>query len=130
MTPRSTSRFLRGTLLADALSCVLCGLLMLLGAGLLAELLGLPAGLLRWAGTALLPIAALLVWLSRRPGLPSLLVRAVVVANIAWAAGCILLLGWLEPTTLGLIFMLAQALTVGAFALLEHVALRQPVPDS
>jgi hypothetical protein len=52
-----TSTFLRWTLLADAATCVMTGLLMMLGSGQLEQFLGLPAGLLRYAGVSLLPFA-------------------------------------------------------------------------
>ena len=47
--------FLKKTLLADAIVSGAAALLMAAGAGLLAPLLGLPAGLLFWAGIVLLP---------------------------------------------------------------------------
>jgi len=60
------STFLRWTLLADAATCVATGLLMMLGSGQLEQFLGLPAGLLRYAGVSLLPFAAFdfgnLIW--------------------------------------------------------------------
>lgn len=53
-----TSTFLRRVLFADAATCVATGLLLMLGSSLLEPLLGLPTGLLRYAGLSLLPFAA------------------------------------------------------------------------
>jgi hypothetical protein len=51
---------LRRALLADAIISGGTGALMALAAGPLSGLLGLPAGLLLWAGIVLLPFAAAL----------------------------------------------------------------------
>src|SRR5665811_2186055 len=57
---------IRTVLLADAGITGVTGLLMLLGAGPLADLLDLPTALLRGAGLVLFPYVAYLVWLSTR----------------------------------------------------------------
>ena len=121
------ARFLRRALLADAAVSGACGLLMTAAADPLAGLLGLPAALLRPAGLVLLPYAALLAWLAARPLPPAGWVWAVIVANVLWAADCILLLlsGWVQPTGLGIAFVLVQAATVLAFAELQFIGLRR-----
>jgi hypothetical protein len=112
---------------ADAAISGATGLLMALGAGVLAGLLGLPAGLLRYAGLSLLPFAALVVLLARRdpPSHPS--VWAVIGVNAAWVAGSILLLlsGAVAPNGLGYAFVVGQALAVALFAELQYVGLRR-----
>ena len=121
------SAFLRNVLLADALVSGATGLLMTLAAGLLEPILQVPATLLRGAGLALLPYAAVVAWLARREALPRGAVWAVVACNAAWAVDCVALLvtGWIDPTLLGVAFILMQALVVAAFAELQVVGLRR-----
>ena len=122
-----TSTFLRNVLLADALVSGATGLLMTLAAGLLEPILRVPPALLRGAGLALLPYAAVVAWLARREALPRGAVWAVVACNAVWAVDCVALLvtGWIDPTLLGVAFILMQALVVAAFAELQVVGLRR-----
>ncbi|MEU1053862.1 hypothetical protein [Streptomyces sp. NPDC005876] len=88
-----------------------------LGAGS-RTLLALGAFLALYAGAVALLAAR------RRPPAPG--VRAVVEANLAWAAVSVAALAlWLEPTTAGAVWTVLQALVVAGFALLQHLALRQ-----
>jgi hypothetical protein len=122
-----TSTFLRWTLLADAATCVATGLLMMLGSGQLEQFLGLPAGLLRYAGVSLLPFAAFLVYLAKRENLSTQGVWTAIVLNTIWTAASLLLLmtGRVAPTELGYTFVIAQALGVAVFAGLEFFGLRK-----
>lgn len=117
MSTTRTSPFLRKALLA-------------LAAGGLADLLGVPAGLPRWAGIALLPFAALLAFLATRERLARPVVWAVIAANLVWAVDSILLLfvGWIEPTVPGVAFIVAQAAVVAVFAELQWLGLRRSAP--
>lgn len=119
--------FLRRILLLDAATCIAAGLLMLLGAGLLAGLLGLPETLLRYAGLSLLPFAALLLYLATRQAIPRGGVWLVVALNALWVLDSILLLlaGGYAPTTLGYAFVLAQAGAVAVITELELIGLRR-----
>lgn len=112
---------------ADAATCVATGLLLLLGSGLLEQYLGLPAGLLRYAGLSLLPFAVLLVYLAAREHLTPGAVWAVIGLNALWTVDSVLLLltGWVSPTELGYAFVVAQALGVAVLAGLEYVGLRK-----
>ena len=123
----SPSLLLRRALVADAAISGSTGLLMTLGADALAGLLGVPAGLLRYAGLSLLPYAAILAYLATRAGLPRPAVWAVIACNAFWAADSLLLLvtGWVGPTALGYAFVIAQALAVVAFAEAQHLGLRR-----
>ena len=119
--------FLRRLLHVDAATSGVMGPLLLAAAPALEGPLGLPATLLREVGIALVPFAALLVWIAR-PARPSR--RAawwVVVANALWvvASVALLLSGAVAPTGLGEAFVLAQAAVVAALAWLEYVALRR-----
>lgn len=121
------SPVLRGLLVADAVTSAGAGLLMLLGADILAAQLGIPAALLHYAGLALLPFAALVGWLATRGRLARGAVWAVIAVNAIWVVDSVLLLlsGWIEPTMLGYGFVIMQALAVAVFAELQIVALRR-----
>ena len=114
-------------LLADALVSGATGALMALAAGLLEPVLQVPATLLRIAGLALLPYAAFVAMLARRDVLPRGAVWAVVACNALWAVDCVALLftGWIDPSVLGVAFVVMQAVVVAAFAELQVVGLRR-----
>lgn len=122
MTP-----FLRRVLIADALSCAAAGAVMALGARVLPAWLGLPGSLLLAAGSMLLPYSLLLLWLARRTALPRPVLGVVIACNVLWAIDCaaVVLGSAFAPSRLGVAFVVAQALTVLAFAELEFVALRR-----
>jgi len=118
--------FLRFVLAADAASCFAMGVLLLAGAGMIDELLGLPGMLLRAAGMTLLPFAAVLAWLATRPTPPRAGVIAVIVCNVVWVAESVILLtgGWFAPSAWGVAFVLTQAAAVSVLTVLEYVGLR------
>jgi hypothetical protein len=120
------SPLLRQALLADSVTSGACGLLMLIGAGLLAHL-GLPESLLRVAGGVLLPYAALVAWLGTRETVSRVAVWAVILGNVVWAADSLLLLlgHFVEPTRAGSVFVILQALAVGMYAALQLIGLRR-----
>lgn len=130
MTTIHPSPLLRQALIADAATSAACGLLMLLAAGPLSSLLGLPEGLLRAAGTMLLPYAAFIGFLGTRERLQRPVVWAVVIVNGLWAADSFLLLasGWVAPTSAGYAFVVAQALVVLMYAEFQVVGLRRSDP--
>ncbi|HEX6050295.1 MAG TPA: hypothetical protein VFZ21_13530, partial [Gemmatimonadaceae bacterium] len=111
-------------LLIDAAASGAMGVLLAVGAGVLESMLGLSVNLLRGVGVFLIPFAAFLVWLAPRAGALRAVVRTVVVGNVLWVLASILLLasGWVVPTTLGTVFVVAQAAAVAVFAYLEHRA--------
>jgi hypothetical protein len=119
--------FLRLALLADACVSGLTGLMMMVGAGYVDGLLGIPASLLRYAGLSLIPFAALVALVATRdkPSAPA--VWAVIAANVAWAVDSILLIasGWIAPTPLGYAFTIGQAAIVACFAELQYAGLRR-----
>lgn len=127
MTAQQASKFLRGSMLADAVISGATGLLMLAGAGVLTSWLGVPAALMRYAGLILLPFAAMVLYLARTPLVSRAGVRLVIALNVAWVAASILVLvaGWIEPTTLGMAFVIFQAVVVAGFAELQHTGLRR-----
>lgn len=127
MTAQQASKFLRGSMLADAVISGATGLLMLAGAGVLTSWLGVPAPLMRYVGLILLPFAAMVLYLARMPLVSRAGVRLVIALNVAWVAASILVLvaGWIEPTTLGMAFVIFQAVVVAGFAELQYTGLRR-----
>jgi hypothetical protein len=126
MSTSQSSPFLRNALLLDAAASGATGLLLIAGAGLLEGLLGLPVALMRGAGLVLVPYVAFVVWAGTREPIPAGSVRAIVVANAAWAiASVFLLVGTLTPTVLGTAFVLGQALAVALLGELQYVALKR-----
>jgi hypothetical protein len=119
--------FLRRALLADAAATAATGLLLALGAQYLTDLLGLPVALMRYAGMSLLPFAALVLVIGLRANPPRIPVLAIVAYNALWAIDSIVLLasGLVQPTMLGAAFVTAQAVTVGAFAVLQWIGVRR-----
>ena len=122
-----SSRLLKNALVLDAAACAGMGLALAFGAGALAAPLGFPAGFLRGAGLALLPCAALLAFLASRETLPRLAVHAVIGVNLVWIVDslAILLLGWFQPTGLGIAFVLGQAAAVAVVTELELIGLKR-----
>jgi hypothetical protein len=120
-----TSSLLRHALLADAVSSLAVGALLVLGAGALAPLLGLPRLLLLLAGLLMLPWAAGVFWLARQDQPRRRLAWAVVWLNVLWVADSLLLLAsfWVQPTPLGTFFVLAQALAVALLAAAQALGL-------
>ncbi|MEV8592861.1 hypothetical protein [Streptomyces sp. NPDC052012] len=93
--------------------------------GPLGRFLGVDAALLLGLGAFLAVYAAGVGLLAARRHPPALGVRAVVEANLAWSAVSLAALAlWLTPSTAGAVWTVLQALTVAAFALLQHMALR------
>jgi hypothetical protein len=122
-----SSPLLRQALVADATTSAAFGLLMLIGAGPLSGILGLPEMLLRIAGVALLPYAGFIGWLGVREEIRKPIAWAVVLGNALWVADSILLLasGWVSPTSAGYAFVIAQALVVLMYAEFQYVGLRR-----
>jgi hypothetical protein len=125
--PMPNIRMLRLALMADGVACAGCGLALAAGAGLLAGPLGLPEPLLRWVGLGLLPWAGF-VWLTGRTAMPSRRAAwVIVVLNALWVLDSLLLAAGafgIAPTGLGVVFILAQAVLGGGFAVAQALALR------
>ena len=127
MTTIAMSRPLRLILLADAAASGATAALLVAGAGVLERLFGLPIALMHEAGLLLIPYVVLVVFVASRPSVAVAAVNAIITINAVWTAASVLLLtsGWVAPTLLGVAFVLAQALAVGAFAVIQYVCLRQ-----
>ena len=124
----SSSVFLRRALLVDAAASGLTGALMLAGAGMLTDLLGLPAALLRGAGLVLVPYVAFVAIVAARAHISTAAVWAVVACNAVWTVASVALVidGFVTPTALGSVFVIGQAVAVAALGVLQYVALRRP----
>jgi hypothetical protein len=118
--------FLRRVLLLDAITCVVTGLAMALGADMATRLTALPSGLLTTAGASLFPTALFMAWVATRKPIPAAGVWLVILGNVGWALGSLILLTWLVPfNALGAGFVMMQALAVAGMAALEFVGLRR-----
>ena len=130
MSTLKVSPLLRFALTLDAVATGLTGALVLPFAGALAELLALPSALLAGAAVVMLVYAAVLGALRARAVLPRWAVWTIIVGNAVWALDCVALalLGFVEPSTLGVVFLIAQAAVVAGFAELQYFGLRRSVP--
>jgi hypothetical protein len=119
--------FLQRVLIADAVISGTSGVLLLVAAGPLSRILGVPASLLSSAGVSLLPFVAFLIWLCTRTNVPRSAVWIVIALNLAWVVGSIALLfaDRLDPNRLGIAFILVQAIAVAGFAEMQYVGLRR-----
>jgi hypothetical protein len=124
-----TSTMLRGALFVDAAVSGATGLLLLLAGGWLGAQLDLPATLLRSAGIILLPFAAAVGYAASYDQLSRGAVQTIVAINVAWVVASIALLftGQVSPNTLGIAFVVIQALAVAALADVQFMALRRAV---
>lgn len=126
MSLMSSPKLLRYALTADAVASGASALLLLAGASMLTELLGLPEPLLRWAGVILIPFVILVGALALRADPPPGAVWAVILLNVAWVVASVFVMfgGLTAPTMLGYAFVGAQALAVLAFADFQFFGLR------
>jgi len=127
MNTLRASRLLTFALLLDAGATAATGMLMLLFAAQLQVLLNLPALLMTGAGVFMLVYAVAIERLSRRSELPRWAVLTVIIGNALWAIECAVLAfaGILAPSTLGIAFLLVQAVIVFGFAELQYVGMKR-----
>ena len=112
---------LRTALKLDAIVTGANGAAYLVAAGPLEDLLGLSPALLRGIGAFLLLFSAAVWIVAARPQVSSTAALAVIAVNVLWAADSIAFLaaGVSDPTTLGAIWIVMQALVVAGFAGLQ-----------
>ncbi|MFE7270452.1 hypothetical protein [Streptomyces sp. NPDC057623] len=116
---------LRRLLALDAVVTGANALAYLAASGPLGRLLGVDRALLLALGAFLAGYAGAVGLLASRARPAAFPVRAVIEANIAWSVlSCVALAMWLAPTRAGVVWTVLQALTVAAFAALQHLALR------
>jgi len=121
------SSLLRKALLADALLSGTTAMLLVVAAGPLSGLLGLSATLLRGTGLFILPFVVLAASIRLRTRISRIPVFLLVFCNALWAVDSVLvlLLGWIEPTAPGEVFVVSQALAAGVLAELQFIGLRR-----
>ncbi|WP_067275794.1 hypothetical protein [Streptomyces jeddahensis] len=116
---------LRRFLALDAVVTTANGIAYVTASEPLGRLLGVDRGLLLGLGVFLVLFGAGVGVLAVRRHPPVLAVRAVIEANLLWAALSLLALAiWLSPTTAGAVWAPLQAVTVAGFAGLQYAALR------
>lgn len=121
------SLLLRRALQLDALASGAMAVMLVAGAGYLAAFLNLPETFLRSTGVFLLAWTALVGFLATRETLSKAIVWAVIVGNAVWTIDSLALLAtnWIAPNTLGIAFIVMQAVAVGLFAELQVMGLRK-----
>jgi len=114
---------LRTALKLDAVVTGANGAAYLVAAGPLEDVLGLSPALLRSIGVFLLLFSAAVWTVAARPQVSTSAALAVIAVNVLWAADSIafLLSGVSDPTTVGAIWIVMQALVVAGFAGLQAV---------
>lgn len=123
----SSPTVLRRVLAFDAISGAGTGVLHLLLASVLATWLGLPEALLQASGVAIFAFVLLAAWLARQATVPRGPLMVIVSLNVAWAIACawLALGGAVQPTPLGVAYLLVQAVVVLVLAELEWMGWRQ-----
>lgn len=125
------SRFLRRALQADTLLSGLSGLIALVDAPVVANLLGFSSTdatrNVMLLGVGMLAWAALAFWVSTRPKFSRGLVFTIIEGNLLWVVGSVLLLvtGWLAFSTSGKWTVAIVADLVGLLAILQYVGWRR-----
>ncbi|WP_217208466.1 hypothetical protein [Streptomyces sp. AC550_RSS872] len=121
------ARPLRLFLGLDAVVTGANGLIYLFAAGPVGDLLGIDTGFLRGIGAFLTLYGTLVAVLASRPVPSTAATKAVIEANLLWAAASVaaVVFGWLETDTAGTVWTPLQAAVVAAFAALQMNALRR-----
>lgn len=119
------AQLLRLALMADALVSGVNGVAYLVLAGPLADLFAVPASFVRAIG-GLLVVFGIAVWIVARQPRPW--AAGVIAANVPWvlASLCLVLFDLHEPSTVGLVWTVLQAIVVAAFAALQAYGLLRP----
>ena len=120
---------LRFALKQDAIGSGANGVVYVVAAVIFGEMFGLPAGFLYPAGAFLVAYAAALLVLASRPVVSRAAVGVVMGVNVAWvaASAMVLVAGWFPLTGLGTALVIAQAVVVAGFTVLQFAGLRRAV---
>lgn len=123
----AAARPLRMFLALDAAVTAGNGLIYLLAAGPVGDLLDMDTGLLRGIGAFLTVYGILVAVLATRPVPAAGFTKVVIEANLLWAVASVAtaVVGWFDPNTVGTVWILMQAVVVGGFAVLQINGLRR-----
>jgi len=131
----STDRLLHRTLWGNAVFSVVSGAVLAAFAGPFAKiaahgpvaLLGLDLAIVfELLGIGVIAFGALCAWVASRETLPQAWARVIFAADIAWVAGSVLVLALPATWTMaGFIGIVAVALIVADFVILEYLGLRR-----
>ena len=121
------SPFLRRVIGVDAAACLASGLLLAFGRQALADLTGLPTALSQPAGLFLIAWSLLLAVVASRPTQNRAVVWALIGVNAFWVveSAVLLLMQWVQPTSLGYTLVIGQAVAVTILAELQFLGLRR-----
>lgn len=123
---QDATRFLRQSLRGNAFFSTASGLIFTLASGAIAEFLGgTPAILVAVVGGQLLLFAGALFWLASRPEISTQLVIAVIVADILWVLGTIVIVYVDLFTRDGAALAIVLASVVLLLAILQSIGVRR-----
>ena len=127
MNRLTVSPLLRFALRLDAVATLVSGALTCLFVSRLQSEIGTAAAPVLAVGIFMLVYGVVVGVLSTLQRLPTWAVWTVILGNALWVIESILLSvsGWIQPSTVGLALLLAQAAAVAAFAELQYVGLRR-----
>ena len=119
--------FLRFALKLDAVVTGANGVAYLLGAGLVGPLLGLPTGLLVPVGIFLLAFAITVWFVGSKAEINTKAAWGLALMNLVWVVDSLVVAfsGWFPLTGWGVLWIVAQAVVVDAFAVLQIIGLRK-----
>ncbi|MBW6439618.1 hypothetical protein KZ829_38415 [Actinoplanes hulinensis] len=122
----TSDALLRFVLKADAVVTGVNGIAYLVLAGVLTDVLGYPVSVQRWVGAFLTVFAIGVGVIATRPVVSRAAVRVLIAVNVVWVLLSVVVLGTgaVEATTLGQVWMAAQAAVVAAFAAIQAYALK------
>ncbi len=119
---------LKRAFLIDGLGSLASTIVLVGGAAVLADPLGLSAGFLAATGWLLLPVALLFLWIARTGAQPLAMIG--IVGNAAWVLASVVAIPILQPTVLGVTVIAVQAALVAEIAWFEWRGLRRARSDA
>ncbi|MEU4421865.1 hypothetical protein AB0F81_14665 [Actinoplanes sp. NPDC024001] len=121
------ARLLRFALKQDAIGSGANGVVYLVVAAVFGEMFGLPAALLYPIGAFLVVFATALLVLASRPTVSRVAAGVVIAVNVGWVAASVelLLVDGITLTGLGVALVIAQAVVVAGFTVLQLAGLRK-----